>query len=192
MKVRDISEYLAQVGLVEPARKLQARVTYQDPCHLAHAQGVRSAPRQLLKFIGAEVVESPRPDSCCGSAGVYNVVQNEISMKILDEKMEYIASVEPQIVATANVGCMLQLSAGAKRKGLHSRVVHVVELLDEALLKIRFLAAQRASVRTHSGWHDETIGSKSKPRRGETSLSPARTEAVTLITACQLSAELDG
>ncbi len=117
VKVRDISEYLAQVGLVEPARKLKARVTYQDPCHLAHAQGVRSAPRQLLKFIGAEVVESPRADSCCGSAGVYNVVQNEISMKILDEKMEYIASVKPEIVATANVGCMLQLSAGAQTQG---------------------------------------------------------------------------
>jgi glycolate oxidase iron-sulfur subunit len=131
-RVRDISEYLAQVGLVEPARKLTARVTYQDPCHLAHAQGVRSAPRQLLKFIGAEVVESPRPDSCCGSAGVYNVAQNDISMKILDEKMEYIASVRPEIVATANVGCMLQLGAGAKRKGMNSRIVHVVELLDEA------------------------------------------------------------
>jgi glycolate oxidase iron-sulfur subunit len=130
--VRDISEYLAQVGLVEPARKLTARVTYQDPCHLAHAQGIRSAPRQLLKFIGADVVESPRADSCCGSAGVYNVTQNEISMKILDEKMGYIASVEPEIVATANVGCMLQLSVGAKRKGLNSRVAHVVELLDEA------------------------------------------------------------
>lgn len=132
VKVRDISEYLAQVGMVEPARKLKARVTYQDPCHLAHAQGVRSAPRQLLKFIGAEVVESPRADSCCGGAGVYNVAQNEISMKILDEKMEYIASVKPEIVATANVGCMLQLSAGAKRKGLNSQVVHVVELLDQA------------------------------------------------------------
>jgi glycolate oxidase iron-sulfur subunit len=132
VKVRDISEYLAQVGLVEPARRLKARVTYQDPCHLAHAQGIRSAPRQLLKFIGAEMVESPRADSCCGSAGVYNVTQNEISMKILDEKMGYIASVEPEIVATANVGCMLQLSVGAKRKGLNSRVAHVVELLDEA------------------------------------------------------------
>jgi glycolate oxidase iron-sulfur subunit len=131
-KVRDITEYLAQVGLVEPARKLTARVTYQDPCHLAHAQGVRSAPRQLLKAIGAEVVESPRSDSCCGSAGVYNVAQNEISMQILDEKMEYIASVKPEIVATANVGCMLQLRAGVKRKGLNSRVVHVVELLDQA------------------------------------------------------------
>ncbi len=132
VKVRDISEYLAQVGLVEPARKLKARVTYQDPCHLAHAQGIRSAPRQLLKFIGAEVVESPRADSCCGSAGVYNVAQNEISMKILDEKMGYIASVKPEIVVTANVGCMLQYAAGIKRRGMNARVAHVVELLDEA------------------------------------------------------------
>jgi glycolate oxidase iron-sulfur subunit len=131
-KVRDITEYLAQVGMVEPVHRLKARVTYQDPCHLAHAQGIRSAPRQLLKFIGAELVESARADSCCGSAGVYNVTQNEISMKILDEKMEFIAGVRPEIVATANVGCMLQLSAGVKRKGLNSRVAHVVELLDQA------------------------------------------------------------
>ena len=131
-KARDINEYLADVGLREPKRKLGARVTYQDSCHLAHAQGVRSAPRQLLRFIGAEVVESPRPDSCCGSAGVYNVVQNEISMKVLDEKMGYVASVEPQIIATANVGCMLQFRAGVERRKMNARVAHVVELLDEA------------------------------------------------------------
>ena len=131
-KARDINEYLDQIGLREPNRKLAMRVTYQDSCHLAHAQGVRSAPRQLLKTIGAEVVESPRPDSCCGSAGVYNVVQNEISMKILDEKMGYVASVDPDIIATANVGCMLQFRAGVERRKLKARVAHVVELLDEA------------------------------------------------------------
>jgi glycolate oxidase iron-sulfur subunit len=131
-KVRDINEYLAEVGLVEPKRKLRARVTYQDPCHLAHAQGIRSAPRQLLRHIGAELVESPRPDSCCGSAGVYNVVQNEISMKVLDEKMRFIAGVEPQIIATANVGCMLQFRAGVERGKMSAQVMHVVELLDQA------------------------------------------------------------
>lgn len=131
-KVRDISEYLADVGLVEPKRKLRARVTYQDPCHLAHAQGIRKAPRELLKFIGAELIESPRPDTCCGSAGVYNVTQNEISMKVLDEKMEYVASVQPEIVATANVGCLLQFRAGIHRKGLKAKAAHVVELLDQA------------------------------------------------------------
>ncbi len=131
-KVRDITEYLAEVGLLEPKRTLNQRVTYSDPCHLAHAQGVRKQPRQLLKQIGAELVEMPRPDTCCGSAGVYNVVQNEISMQILDEKMEFVQMVEPQIIATANVGCMLQLAAGAKRKGVKAEVVHVVELLDRA------------------------------------------------------------
>ena len=131
-KVRDINEYLAEVGLLEPKRTLSARVTYQDPCHLAHAQGIRSAPRQLLRHIGAELVESPRPDSCCGSAGVYNVVQNEISMRVLDEKMGFIASIEPQIIATANVGCMLQFRAGVERQKMSARVAHVVELLDEA------------------------------------------------------------
>ena len=131
-KARDISEYLADIGLREPKRKVTLRVTYQDSCHLAHAQGVRSAPRQLLKHIGAEVVESPRADSCCGSAGVYNVVQNEISMKVLDEKMEYVASVGPEVIATANVGCMLQFRAGVERSLMRARVAHVVELLDEA------------------------------------------------------------
>jgi glycolate dehydrogenase iron-sulfur subunit len=130
-KARDINEYLADLGPREPKRKLSARVTYQDSCHLAHAQGVRNPPRQLLKHIGAELVESPRPDSCCGSAGVYNVVQNEISMKVLDEKMGYVASVQPEIIATANVGCMLQFRAGVERKKMSARVAHVVELLDE-------------------------------------------------------------
>jgi glycolate oxidase iron-sulfur subunit len=131
-KARDINEYLAEIGLREPNRSLHARVTYQDSCHLAHAQGVRNAPRQLLRHIGAELVESPRPDSCCGSAGVYNVVQNEISIKILDEKMGFVASVDPDIIATANVGCMLQFRAGVQRKKTTTRVAHVIELLDEA------------------------------------------------------------
>ena len=129
-KVRDVTEYLAAVGLSEPKRKLARRVTYSDPCHLAHAQNVRKQPRALLKAIGAELVEMQRADSCCGSAGVYNVVQNEISMKVLDEKMIYVAMVEPEIIATANVGCMLQLAAGAKRRGLNAEVVHIIELLD--------------------------------------------------------------
>ena len=131
-KVRDINEYLAEVGLLRAEAAAHQRVTYQDSCHLAHAQGIRSAPRQLLRHIGAEVVESPRPDSCCGSAGVYNVVQNEISMKVLDEKMGFVASVEPEIIATANVGCMLQFRVGIERQKMNARVAHVVELLDEA------------------------------------------------------------
>jgi glycolate oxidase iron-sulfur subunit len=74
----------------------------------------------------------PHSDQCCGSAGTYNVVQNELSMKILNAKMQDVSSVDAEIIATANVGCMLQLRAGITQRGLKRRVVHVIELLDEA------------------------------------------------------------
>jgi glycolate oxidase iron-sulfur subunit len=131
-KVKDITEYLAAIGIRPPDRPLQARVTYQDPCHLAHAQKIRAAPRRLLQDIGAQLAEMAHPDLCCGSAGTYNVVQNELSMKILAEKMDEVAAVAPEIIATANVGCMLQLRAGVRQRGMNARVAHVVELLDEA------------------------------------------------------------
>jgi len=131
-KMRDINEYLDELGVIAPARPSGVRVTYQDPCHLAHAQKIRSAPRQLLKAIGAELVEMPNSDLCCGSAGVYNVVQNDLSMKILDAKMNDVSSVDADVIATANVGCMLQLRAGVEQRGLNHRVAHVIELLDEA------------------------------------------------------------
>lgn len=131
-RVRDVNEYLFEVGLRAPARVLSARVTYQDPCHLAHGQKIRSAPRELLKAIGLNVIEMPRADDCCGSAGTYNVVQNELSMKILDAKMATVASVAPEIIATANVGCTLQLRAGVQRQQMKAEVLHVIELLDQA------------------------------------------------------------
>jgi glycolate oxidase iron-sulfur subunit len=131
-KSKDVNEFLAAIKLRPPARQLNARVTYQDPCHLAHGQGVRSAPRELLKQAGAELVELEHPDFCCGSAGTYNVVQNELSMKILAGKMDDVQSTTADILATANVGCMLQLRAGVKERGLNMRVAHVIELLDEA------------------------------------------------------------
>jgi glycolate dehydrogenase iron-sulfur subunit len=131
-KVKDITEFLAAVGVRPPTRPLKARVTYQDPCHLAHAQGVRSAPRELLKAIGAYLVEMAHPDYCCGSAGTYNVTQNELSMKILEPKMDEVSQTKAEIIATANTGCMLQLRAGVKARGLNMRVAHVIELLNEA------------------------------------------------------------
>jgi glycolate oxidase iron-sulfur subunit len=127
-----VTEFLAEVGLRTPLRPLKARVTYQDPCHLAHAQNVRSAPRELLKALGAELVEMAHPDYCCGSAGTYNVTQNELSMKILEQKMDEVAETRAEIIATANTGCMLQLRAGVKARGLKARVAHVIELLNEA------------------------------------------------------------
>ena len=127
-----MNEFLAGIGLRLPRGKIKARVTYQDPCHLAHAQKIRSAPRELLRAIGAELIELPHSDQCCGSAGTYNVVQNELSMKILEAKMEDVSSTDAEIIATANVGCMLQLRAGVAQRNLKRRVVHVIELLDEA------------------------------------------------------------
>ena len=130
-KVRDVTEYLEAMGLREPSHKHDGKVTYQDPCHLAHGQKVRSAPRELLKRIGAEIVEMPHSDHCCGSAGSYNVTQNELSMKILDQKMDDVGTVPVEIIATGNVGCMLQLRAGIAQRGLTMGVKHVIELLDE-------------------------------------------------------------
>lgn len=129
-KTKDVTEFLVTLGLRAPVRRLSKRVTYQDPCHLAHAQNVRGAPRELLKAIGAELIEMPHSDYCCGSAGTYNVVHNDLSMKLLAAKMGDIRTVEPEIIATANVGCMLQLRAGVAQRGMKADVRHVIELVD--------------------------------------------------------------
>ena len=131
-KVKDVTEYLAQVGLRTPKKKIAQSVIYQDPCHLLHAQKVKSQPRELLKLIGCQLIEIPHADQCCGSAGVYNVVQNELSMQILDAKMEDISSVSADMLATGNVGCMIQLRAGVDQRKMQLPVKHVMELLEEA------------------------------------------------------------
>ncbi|HLK47585.1 MAG TPA: (Fe-S)-binding protein, partial [Bryobacteraceae bacterium] len=106
-------------------------VTYQDSCHLAHGQKVRTAPRQLLARIPElQMREMPFADICCGSAGIYNVVQNAMSMQILSRKMESVNSTGAAFIATANPGCLLQLQAGVRLHGSGQRVYHVVELLD--------------------------------------------------------------
>jgi len=130
-KVKDVNQYLAELGLLTPRRMLNRRVTYQDSCHLVHGQKVREAPRDLLRAVGATLIELPGADLCCGSAGTYNVTQNELSMQILDEKMREVAGTGAEVLATANVGCILQLRAGVARHGLKMQVKHVVELLDE-------------------------------------------------------------
>ena len=131
-KVRDVTEFLAEVGMRPPRIGLEGKATYQDPCHLAHAQKIRSAPRELLKQVGVELVEMEHADYCCGSAGSYNVTQHELSMQILDAKMKDVAATAAPIVITANTGCMLQLRAGARRSGQKLEVKHVIEVLDAA------------------------------------------------------------
>jgi glycolate oxidase iron-sulfur subunit len=112
---------------------MKVRATYQDPCHLGHAQRIRTAPRKLLAAIpGLELIELKEADICCGSAGVYNVVHNEMSDRLLKNKMLRIRETRAEVILTANPGCLLQLRAGVKAEGGHRRVLHVVELLDEA------------------------------------------------------------
>jgi len=131
--VIDVTEFVAGLGIETPQAHLDVRVTYQDSCHLAHGQNVRNAPRLLLESVpGLQLVEMETPDRCCGSAGVYSLARNDMSMRLLDEKMRDVAATEAPVIATANPGCMMQLEAGLRRHGLEGRVVHVIELLDEA------------------------------------------------------------
>jgi glycolate oxidase iron-sulfur subunit len=132
-RVRDLSEFLVEVGLPEPQREVKLRVTYQDPCHLAHAQRIRKQPRQLIESVpGVRFVEMPHSDICCGSAGIYNVLEPEMSQRILDEKMEELLSVQPDAVVTANPGCQLQLIAGMRQRRQQIPVTHLAELVSAA------------------------------------------------------------
>lgn len=131
----DINELLASLPVSPPraALKVKVKVTYQDPCHLAHAQGITAAPREILKAIpGVDLVEMEQSTMCCGGAGIYSTVQPDLSGKILASKMENVAATGADIVVTANPGCMIQLEQGLRMIGVPGRVVHVVDLLDEA------------------------------------------------------------
>ncbi len=132
-RVKDVSELLGRHPIAAPTRSIHQRVTYQDACHLAHAQRVRVEPRQILKQIpGVELVEMRASDRCCGSAGIYNIQHPEMADQLVDEKIENISDTRADIVVTANIGCLLQLDYGARRAGWNGRVMHLVELLDEA------------------------------------------------------------
>jgi glycolate oxidase iron-sulfur subunit len=133
--VQDVTEFLAALPFETPRvqRAVSQRATYQGSCHLVHAQNVGSAPRELLRAIpGLELVEMEAPDRCCGNAGIYSFAQREMSLRLLDDKMRAVAATGASVIATANPGCMLQLEAGLRRHRLPGRVVHVIELLDEA------------------------------------------------------------
>lgn len=135
-RVKDVNEFLGSIDLNMDMGRLEISVTYQDSCHLAHGQKVKAAPRKLLKSVpGLTFKEMPMADLCCGSAGIYNVLQTEMSMQILERKMEFANSVKTGVIATANTGCMLQLRAGVERHGQGQRVAHVIEILDEAYRK---------------------------------------------------------
>jgi glycolate oxidase iron-sulfur subunit len=130
-RMRDITEFLASIEVNPRLGPVDAMVTYQDSCHLAHGQKIRTAPRKLMAAIpGVKLREMAGSDLCCGSAGIYNVVETEMSAQILARKMETINATRAGIVVTANPGCMLQIEAGVRMHGNRQRVMHVVELLD--------------------------------------------------------------
>ena len=132
-RLKDITEFLVSIELNPDMGRVDAVVTYQDSCHLLHGQRIRSAPRQLLARVpGLEFRELPSADLCCGSAGIYNVVQNEMAMALLTKKMQYANATGASIIATANPGCLLQLEAGVRLHGHGQRVAHVVQILDQA------------------------------------------------------------
>lgn len=132
-RIKDVSELLAPVIAPKASLATRTRVTYQDACHLAHAQKIRVQPRQVIRQIGnVELVEMRASDRCCGSAGIYNVVHPEIADQLIDEKIINTRDTNAEIVVTGNIGCLLQLEYGARRAGWNGRVMHLVELLDEA------------------------------------------------------------
>jgi glycolate oxidase iron-sulfur subunit len=131
--VKDVSEFLASIDLNPNLRGAPMIATYQDSCHLAHGQKIRSAPRKLLAMVpGLELREMQLSDLCCGSAGIYNVVHTDMAMALLEKKMASVNGTGAEVIVTANPGCMLQLAAGVKKFGRGQRVAHVVEILDDA------------------------------------------------------------
>jgi glycolate oxidase iron-sulfur subunit len=132
-KAKDISEWLIEIGIMAPAGKCKAKVAYHDACHLAHGQKVRQQPRELLKSIpGVTMVELDEADTCCGSAGIYNITEPEMAGKLLERKLNNIRACGAEIIAAANPGCLAWLQQGARDAGLNLRICHPVELLDES------------------------------------------------------------
>jgi glycolate oxidase iron-sulfur subunit len=135
-QVKDVSEFLASTELNPEMQALPITVTYQDSCHLAHGQKIRSAPRKLLNSVpGLQLKEMALSDLCCGSAGIYNVVHTNMALALLRKKMDLVNATGAPVIVTANPGCMLQLRAGVRKFGRGQRVAHVVEILDEAYRK---------------------------------------------------------
>jgi glycolate oxidase iron-sulfur subunit len=133
-KVKDISEWLVEIGFRAPKKPgTEARVTYHDACHLCHGQKITAEPRELLaKIPGLQIAPLTESMWCCGSAGIYNLIQPEMAEKLLHRKLDHIASTGATVVATGNPGCLLQISNGLAARGVKIEVVHPVTLLARA------------------------------------------------------------
>ncbi|MFD0491038.1 (Fe-S)-binding protein [Saccharopolyspora spinosporotrichia] len=133
-RVRDIAELLVELGPVAERHPLPVRAAYHDACHLAHGQGIRSQPRELLRGIpGMEVREINRGELCCGSAGVYNILQPEAAMDLGDRKAENVLDTGAELLISANPGCAMQIRTSLERRGSELAMAHTVEVLDASI-----------------------------------------------------------
>jgi glycolate oxidase iron-sulfur subunit len=130
----DVSEFLAELNLnTRDMRPLPLTVTYQEPCHLAHAQRISAAPRKLLRAIpGLTLREMPESSLCCGSAGIYNVTQPEMAARLGKRKVDHALSTGAEVIVTANPGCHLQLAGEIRSRSAQTRVLHIIEVIDMA------------------------------------------------------------
>lgn len=156
-KARDIFEFLVEIGFRKPITSLQSpitnRVAYHEACHLVHGQKISSQPEAILQAVpGLELVELPEATWCCGSAGIYNITQPEMSMKLLERKMKHVGSTGVGVIASANPGCTIQMQAGARKFGPVVEVKHPISLLAEA-----YRAETRANGRMGERGQSETF-----------------------------------
>jgi glycolate oxidase iron-sulfur subunit len=132
-RVKDLTEWLAEVGLPVPERDVKIRVTYQDACHLAHAQRIKRQPRDLLHSLpGVQWVEMRHADICCGAAGLYSTLEPDMSQRVLDQKLEDVLATKADVLSVANPGCQMQLESGLRARGSAMKVEHVAETLMRA------------------------------------------------------------
>lgn len=133
-KTVDVMEFLSDTGIGAPLHPLDISVTYQDACHIVHGQRIRSAPRELLGSVpGLKFTEMPKSDHCCGSAGIYNIVQPEMSSELLSRKIREVEKTGADYLAVGNPGCIIQIRKGLTDSDSQTKVVHPVEILSWSL-----------------------------------------------------------
>ncbi|HEV7451658.1 MAG TPA: heterodisulfide reductase-related iron-sulfur binding cluster [Pseudonocardiaceae bacterium] len=133
-RTRDVSELLVELGPVAPRHRLDVTIAYHDACHLGHAQGIRSQPRELLRGIpGLTLTEIAEADLCCGSAGVYNLLNPEPATELGDRKARNVLATGASLLVTANPGCLMQIAASAQRLGTHLTLAHTITVLDTSI-----------------------------------------------------------
>lgn len=136
-KVKDVSEFLSELGPLAPQGAIPVRAVYHDACHLCHAQQIRAQPRELLATIpGLELIPLAEPEICCGAAGSYNLTEPEMSDRLSQRKVQNILAVSPDIVVSGNAGCTLQIQAALRNAGKNIPVLHPMELLDKSFRSV--------------------------------------------------------